>query len=544
MTEPIKSNYRETIEGTPLLSETLTRAGALADKMAQLLEAERAGDATATACRVKLHKFLNTKAEELRKQAKSRADKVVQEALITIEEGAILLENGLNDAGILITPGEDLEEILQPLPETAEGEEYQQAVYDALATPERLARAQANLIVHAAYAVKLAGAGDLLREWWEKEINRPAPKVAVDFSGIVHVSNFPGDRAIHRGLAMLDQPGAWQTDTNEGLKYYRDREADLVYQPPEIFPAGWWGECREASLNALDRRFLLIRNDHAADIIDVLFHHWNTMRKPNNSPTAVEKVGITLSQICQYRDVVPHRNNVDAVYRAMRDIRAFRLRDGGIDEALFEISFVKLQNTLWENDLPPAANTGFVYSPGYFLAKSVPEEPIYFAPHVRKLWELDPHKYSKAKRLARYLRGEWRMNTQKYLRAAHEAPSRYRSWRAILADAGIDASSKEVTDEPRRFIESINKAIATLYDYEAVRECGPSIYHPEDRAREANLPRKGVLSAWLDLRVSIEPAADVCDALRDTHAKRLAWAAQGKQEPKNKRRGRPRKDSK
>jgi hypothetical protein len=366
-----------------------------------------------------------------------------------------------------------------------------------------------------------------------------------DQIAIAFVPNFPGDRDLHRGLALREREGVWKTNPNDGHKYYQGDDCSVLWQPSELFPEAWWSERKEATLAALDRRFRTIRSDLTADVIDVLFHHWQNTKKRNDSPTAIEKTGITLRQICQYRGIDPKGENIRIAYLSMRDVRAFRLKDSGIDAALFDIDAVKLQPALWEADEPPQADTGFIYSPGFFLSKAIPGEPVYFAPYVRKLWELDPKYHAKAKRLARYLRGEWRMNTEKYLRAGEQPPTRWRTWHDILKDAAIDFEADGKHD-PRRFIKSVHEAIETLYDHEAIRECGKAIYHPDDRATYDDLPRKGVLAAWLELRVCIEPPADVRDALKDINKKRIArtiTAQEAKALPKSKSKGRPKQVS-
>jgi hypothetical protein len=379
-----------------------------------------------------------------------------------------------------------------------------------------------------------------------KEKKSLAPR-NFNVGAIAFASNFAGDRDLHRGLALRDREDAWRRNENEGHKHYRGKECDVLYKPAELFPEDWWSEHKEAALAALDRRFRTIRNDLTADIIDVMFHHWRTTKKRNDSPTAVEKTGITLRKICQYRGIEPKGENIRIAYLAMRDVRAFRLKGGGIDAALFDIDTVKLQPTLpelWQNDEPPQADTGFIYSPGFFLSKAVDDEPVYFAPYVQKLWELDPKYHAKAKRFARYLRGEWRLNTQKYLRPDGQNPTRWRTWRDVLTDAGIDFEGYEATKDPRRFIKSIHEAIETLYDIEAIRECGAAIYHPDDRAIYESLPRKGVLNFWLNLRVCIEPPAEIRDALLNTNKKRIARtirAQEAKALPTAKRKGRPKK---
>jgi hypothetical protein len=144
---------------------------------------------------------------------------------------------------------------------------------------------------------------------------------------------------------------------------------------------------------------------------------------------------------------------------------------------------------------------------------------------MTELWKLDPYRDAYAKRLARYLRSEWRMNTQKYLRAKGAPPQRYRTWANVLDDAGIDAQSEVAQRRPAKLREDVTRALNKLYDLEVIRDCSTTeLYHPDDLRLLDALPRKGFLSAFLQLRVCIDPAEDMAEALAESDAKRRARA--------------------
>lgn len=353
---------------------------------------------------------------------------------------------------------------------------------------------------------------------------------------VVSTSNCQGDRDLQLALAQRGRDGAWQTNENEATKYFQGKEMSVIYQPDELLPEAWWVQDREVTLEALNQRFASIRNDMTADIVDLMFHHWWNTKKPDASASGVEKTFITLRQICEYRGITPNKHNIEAAYQSMRDVRAFQLKGGAISEKLFDISTVEMQPTLWGQDSPPHADTAFVYSPGYFLSKAVAGERAYLAPFMAKVWELDPYRDAQAKRLARYLRGEWRLNMGHYLRPEGQTPTRWRTWASVLEAAGINFEGFEATKKPARFIAGIHDAINTLcacgaiFEGKDAEKAGDWIYHPEDRPEFVNLARQGAFARWLNLRVCIDPPAEMRDALREPQAKRAAWDAAVTQE--------------
>lgn len=334
-------------------------------------------------------------------------------------------------------------------------------------------------------------------------------------------SNFEGDRDLTRGLALKDRVGQWMPNANEGTLVFKGRECDVAYQPQEVFPEFWY-ETREEALNQLDLRFRAMRSELTADVIDILFHHWYHNRQDTHS----NKAGITLLQICQYRDIQPQKKSLEAHWQAMRDARALRLIGGGIDVAVLEIASVQLpQLSLWGDDANVQANTAYFYSPGFFIAQAIQDNPIYVAPYAQKLWSLNTQNDAATKKLARYLRGEWRLNTQKYVRPDTSDASRFRTWRAVLEDASFDVKAALGSRNPQRLSQEIEDALERLFNIGAIRDFGPSIYHPEDRERSLNLPRKGMLTAWLSLRVCINPDDTTRQALAEINRKRIARSA-------------------
>lgn len=153
------------------------------------------------------------------------------------------------------------------------------------------------------------------------------------------------------------------------------------------------------------------------------------------------------------------------------------------------------------------------------------------------MWALDPKHHNEAKRLARYLRGDWRMNTESYLEAetGKARPARWHSWAMILAECGIDVESyrkrsdgKPYRDGPRRLMEKMERAVESLWNMEVIDGSGFGIYHPDDRQTAKNLPQRGALDKWLTLRVCLAPSAKLREALLETDKKRRAGKARDK----------------
>ena len=247
---------------------------------------------------------------------------------------------------------------------------------------------------------------------------------------VVEAPNHGADRDIRKALARAQSPDAWPRDDTSGHRSYQGEQTTVVFKPPELFAPNWYlDEIREATSAALDSRFVAMRGDLVADVADILFLHWLENGKP-------PKAKITLSQLLAYRNVGQERKNKELHWRAMRDARSIRLMDANIDVALFDMDAIRLpQTNLFGMDEPPPADYVFVYAPGYFVGRAVGSTGVYLAAYTPRVLQLDPHNYSLAKRLARYLRGEWRMNPGAYLQ---KDPRSYRTWRAHLDDAGID----------------------------------------------------------------------------------------------------------
>jgi hypothetical protein len=164
----------------------------------------------------------------------------------------------------------------------------------------------------------------------------------------------------------------------------------------------------------------------------------------------------------------------------------------------------------------------FRFSPGFFLAEVIKTDRRFLAPYVRRIWELDPYNDQIAKRLARYLRGEWKRNIEGYVRGLGKP--RFRTWEAHFKDAGIDVEAVN-KDDPARTIRTVREQLAKLYDCNALAECGREIYHPDDVGTFDNLPRYNKLKAFLALRVHLGPTAEVADELRKTRTQHRALAA-------------------
>jgi hypothetical protein len=305
----------------------------------------------------------------------------------------------------------------------------------------------------------------------------------------------------------------WSQNEQQSTRYFNGRHnTAFIYQPDEVQEL--LNSAPEKALRALDERFFKLRSEVTADVIDILFHHW----KANKSEALRGRAGITLRRICEYRDVIPTGDNLAITWRAVQDARAFRLTGGGINDALFDMASVSLSGI----DGVPDKDEIYLYQPGFLIQYGIKDQ-LYYSPFLENIWKLNAHEAGEAKRLARFLRGEWRLNRIKYLNPTKYPNHYWHTWRQILSEAGIFPDNWE--NEKRnvaRDIKRIEKAVEVLYEEEFIAEGGDAIYHPDDRQRLQNLPRKGRLAAWLELRVRFLPAADIRDALKEGEAKHRA----------------------
>jgi hypothetical protein len=332
--------------------------------------------------------------------------------------------------------------------------------------------------------------------------------------------NSKADRDFQNGLLLY--PKLWGTNEEKATRYFDGREGHVVeYQPSEVEKA--LGDAPERALTALDERFNNLKSEAVADVIDILFHHWHATKDPQTNAAT-----INAAKLCEYRNKTLSGENLELHWHALKDAFSFTLREMSSDLK----ARVFFSESEGESTEGPGAK--YVYSPGFMLQYALKGQPLYFAPFLQKVWALDPVRENEAKRLARYLRADWRMNTQDYLTAESGGAraARWHTWAFLLAEAGIDvetyrkkANGKPYPDGPRRLIETIARAVETLYQMEVIAEGGFDIYHPSDRKAAENLPPRGKLDAWLSLRVCLAPSAALREALRETDGKRRAGRA-------------------
>ena len=328
----------------------------------------------------------------------------------------------------------------------------------------------------------------------------------------IHVLRLPNcafDRDLNRALA--DYPN-WLVNENDITRYRDGREGTtVVYQPPEVLEA--LQQAQEQALMALDERFTKMKSVLTGDVIDILFHHW----KHNKIDSQGGRAGITLARICQYRGVEARNENLENAWQAMRDTRSIRLKQGNIDGALFEMDSIDLSSP----ELPEK-DTVYFFQPGYFLQFGLEGNKIYSAPFFESIWKLNPYKDHEAKRFARFLRGEWRLNADLYLDQNPGARC-YKTWKNWLVEAGTNpdewrGQGKNITRE----MDNIERMVETLYDLTFLGNKGANIYHPEDRPKLGKLPKRGRLEAWLDLRVCFLPSDGIKPVLAEGNQQRKA----------------------
>ncbi len=347
------------------------------------------------------------------------------------------------------------------------------------------------------------------------QIIRPknAPSATVLSESLAMLPNGKADRDFQRSLLLL--PNYWGENEERITRFHNGREGHVIeYQPSEVERA--LGDGPEKALAELDRRFSQIKSEAVADVIDILFHHWDTHRDPKTNAVA-----INAAKLCEYRNKTTSGENLELHWHALKDAFSFTLRDTNSDlkARLF------FSESKGEGSEGPGAR--YVYSPGFMLQYALQSQPLYFAPFLQKVWALDPVRHNEAKRLARYLRADWRMNTQAYLTAENGGAraARWHSWAFLLAESGIDVETHRNGKNPKRLIEVMKRAVETLYQMEVVAEGGFDIYHPDDRKTAENLPPRGALDTWLALRVCLAPSAALREALLETDGKRRAGQA-------------------
>lgn len=322
--------------------------------------------------------------------------------------------------------------------------------------------------------------------------------------------NGKADRDFQNGLLLL--PKLWGRNEEKATRYFNGREGHVVeYQPSEVEKS--LGNAPERALTALDERFNQLRSETVADVIDILFHHWNATKDPQTNATS-----INAAKLCEYRNKTLSGENLELHWHALKDAFSFTLRETSSDlKARVFFSESEGENT-------EGAGARYVYSIGFMLQYALKGQPLYFAPFLQKVWALDPVRENEAKRLARYLRADWRMNTQDYLTAESGATraARWHSWAFLLSEAGIDIETHKSGKNPKRLIQTIARAVETLYQMEIIAEGGFDIYHPSDRKAAENLPPRGALDVWLALRVCLAPSAALREALLETDKKRRA----------------------
>lgn len=325
---------------------------------------------------------------------------------------------------------------------------------------------------------------------------------------IADLPNSKADQDLHHGLMLL--PTHWGLNENSVTRYHNGKHGHVVtYQPSEVEKA--LGDAPDRALNALEKRFKELRSEAVADVIDILFHHWQIYK--DNQTNAVV---INAAKLCEYRGKVPEGENLRIHWEALRDAFSLTLRDTKSDLNA-KVFFAESQG---ENRDGPGAR--YTYSPGFMLQYALSGQPLYFAPFLQKMWALDPKLNNEAKRLARYLRADWRMNTEKYLTAESGGAraARWHSWAFLLAESGVDVETHRKSQNKNRLIETIGRAVETLYQMEVIAEGGFDIYHPDDRKTAENLPPRGALNAWLALRVCLAPSAKLREALLKTDGER------------------------
>ena len=383
-----------------------------------------------------------------------------------------------------------------------------QSVFDA---PEYINARGMAAIAQDRQVVLLNAWADL---YWPKNTNPSVRNTPEEVSeALTLLPNGKADRDFQHGLLLL--PRAWGRNEERITRYFNGKEGHVVeYQPSEIEKS--LGDAPDRALTALDERFAKIKSETVADVIDILFHHWHTTKDSHTNAAT-----INAAKLCEYRNKTLSGENLELHWHALKDAFSFTLRETSSDLKA-RIFFSESQG---ENTEGPGAK--YIYSPGFMLQYALKGQPLYFAPFLQKVWALDPIRENEAKRLARYLRADWRMNTQDYLTAESGGAraARWHTWEYLLSEAGIDVESIKKKANKNRLIETMKRAVETLYQMGVIADGDFHIYHPDDRQTAENLPARGALDVWLTLSVCLGPSAALREALLETDSKRRAGRA-------------------
>lgn len=255
------------------------------------------------------------------------------------------------------------------------------------------------------------------------------PELHPDFSSLLvaRVPNSPLDRAIYNALAVKDLPGRWKEVEVKNAKACTLRNAEVRYLPDSVVEITKALGPSAEPLTRVDQSFQAMKGDLVADIIDILYWHW--LENGRLNPTQ-----ISLSQILKYRKVKPGSVLEKTHWAALLDTFALHLvtKTGCDPVFVFHRAY---STSLRGKPGPPTQEECVSYTPGAHITAAIGNRHTYLAPYSSILLKLDPYRQSFAKRFARYLRAEWRLNPEGYI-PTREA--RYRCWGDHLTGAGIE----------------------------------------------------------------------------------------------------------
>jgi hypothetical protein len=322
----------------------------------------------------------------------------------------------------------------------------------------------------------------------------------------------------------LTRQDAWGIRSHDAICFYaEDRRPgyqvtwEPSWRPEDEFGFDWWSQRQVEVLTAVQCQFFRMKGDLVADVVDIAFLHWVENGCP---PHAC----LTLSQICEYRQIWPTAHALRAHATAMRDASGFRVHTPEISARLLEMDVARGGSR--KSGSPSGADLLYVYRPGAFVGAALSQSGWYRASYSPRLLHLDPYRDWMAKRLGRYLRSEWRLNPRGYAEMSSQSGTpRYRTWGNHLTDAGIVPSTRD-THRVGEFIAGVYAAI------ECLSACGclasppegmstahwisSMLTHPDDR--ELVAARGGRLAEFLARRVHLPAPPEIADRLLQAHA--------------------------
>jgi len=320
--------------------------------------------------------------------------------------------------------------------------------------------------------------------------------------------------AVQQALAYVAESDRWKTyhdgakyskyfdigkradDYKESLVSLNDLPVRVIYSVPKATPT------------EVEARFAAMSPDLVADVLDILTAHWLAQDRPHHTT-------ISLSDVLRARgrDLQPYNFKSHTV--AVHDAFALRLAVGSPTAGYSVLMPSKSESDTGGPGIRGVGQHQLIsFGAGANIrhattARLPDNQSNFYNPTLAtafgpRLWHLDPRKYSWAKRLARYLRVDWRRNPEAYARCA-----RYRTWRSHFEDAGINPVG-HYRNEFRTFEKALAKQLEKLVALDIIGgnpQADINLYvNPYGKSLWSRI---STLELFLDLQVCLPPPSNV-----------------------------------